>query len=493
MKRNQKFLLVLCLAIALAFSAAGCGSNTGSTDKDDGQKVKIFSGKLTDALAEKIVVKNDDDMLEFKTDKKTVYELGEEKELIVGDTVKVEYRTEEADKIAERVTVTKVREVDLFFEGLVTDVNDTDITVAGKNLTVRFQKDKKSAVTGKLSKGDSVRVDYTGDISKSPYAKTIKVTKEKKNLKTYTVDGIVSQLTKDSLLLSIQSSNSHRFKLSQKTKITGKSKKLKVGYMVRVTYKGDIDKEPAAVKINVNKIPKARVFVIDGTVSKVSNGSFILKAGSRSYRFTTDKNTKYTGKTLNKGVAATVSYMGRLQDGAKAVGVYCTAAKTDKSKKKASKKAKVKKAKKASPASNQQNEQQEENPSPAPGPEPSTEPEPQADQVSDQGTVDDPTVTVYCSITDVNDKFCNVKDENGNVLKLYIAKDAKIASGYMPQIEDHVKVVYDKDKMWLMSIQLLYRPQSNGPDDNVAAAKTAPMSSQGSGSGESGDGEGNSE
>ena len=100
----------------------------------------------------------------------------------------------------------------------------------------------------------------------------------------------------------------------------------------------------------------------------------------------------------------------------------------------------------------------------------------------------DPTVTAYGDITNLTKRFCTIKDEHGDVLKLYISKDAKIASGYIPQIDDNVKITYDKDKMWLLSIQLINRPDPDPDSDYDEVVKqTAPKGGQSTPSGEGDD------
>ena len=114
------------------------------------------------------------------------------------------------------------------------------------------------------------------------------------------------------MLIAIQSARAYNFKVTDKTKITGKDKKLVVGYMVKVKYNGDIDKEPGATEIEVISVKTAKALEINGTVARAKLGVLILKVGEKKYRFMTGKDTKFTGKKAKRGRAATVTYVGKL-------------------------------------------------------------------------------------------------------------------------------------------------------------------------------------
>ena len=285
MRKSRSLILVLCLAVAMVFSFAGCGDNgkDNSSDSEE-QKTEMFSGELTDALETKIVVKSNDDILEFVTDDDTVYDLAGAGELTIGDTVDVAYHKQDTDKIADKVTITKQIEIAHSFEGTVNDINDNDIVVYGNSMTVHFHKDNNTSVKGKLTAGDKVKVVYTGDVSKHPYAKEIQVLKEAEQLKEYSINGTVSQINDKDVLIAIQSARAYSFKVTDKTKITGKDKKLVVGYMVKVKYNGDIDKEPGATEIEVISVKTAKALEINGTVARAKLGGLILKVGEKKYR-----------------------------------------------------------------------------------------------------------------------------------------------------------------------------------------------------------------
>ena len=447
MREKKKLLIVLCLALALVFSFTACGDDEKEENKDSDKKVEKFSGELTNAMADKIVVKGDDDLIEFVTNKDTVYDLGNAVELTVGDMIDVDYHEDGSDKIAEKVKITKEKVSVLHFKGTLTDVNNDDITVDGKTLTAHFLMDNKTKVKGRLRSGDEIKVTYTGDIAKHPYANKIEVTKEKKVPKKYTLNGNVSELENGTVLVSIQSAKAYRFKILKKTKITGKDTSLKVGYDVEVTYTGDVDRVPGAIKIEVTDTSDSKVKKITGTIESVSDGSFILKTKTSSYSFSRDSSTKYTGEKMKKGRIATVSYVGKLGNDEKAIGVYTIIPRKD---------ANDKKHKKA-PKKHKKEPMPDPKPTPKPEPGKSIGPEP----------VVDPTITAKGEIISVSKKAVRIQDIHDNEIKLKITKKTKIASGYVPEKGDEVQVVYDKDKMTLLKIQLIERPVDPGddPDD----------------------------
>ena len=79
MKKTVKAMLTVMLAASLILILGACG-------KSDTIEVR---GKLTNAVDKQITVKTVDGPEVFKTADDTVYNLGEESELTVGDTVKI--------------------------------------------------------------------------------------------------------------------------------------------------------------------------------------------------------------------------------------------------------------------------------------------------------------------------------------------------------------------------------------------------------------------
>ena len=419
---------ILVAVLILAFALAGCNKEEPKTEEQP-SVIQTFSGEMTDAMGNEIIVKNSDTVHEFETNDSTIYNLGKAKELTVGDMVDVEYVEKDSGRIAKTVKVTKERVVELFFNGTINDVNGDDITVTGSGLTVHFLRDGKTKIKGKLANGNQVKVTYTGDISEYPYATKIKVTKEKPKVKSHKVKGDISELMENSMLLRIDSARSYWFRITDKTKIKGD---LQEGYSVTVKYKGDIDEEPKADRITVTKIPVYEVYTIEGTVKQIQGDSFIIDTGKKLYTFTTKGNTKYSGKKMKKGYIATVTYIGELNDSPTAVGVYCV---------KPKKKTKEKKVADPKPVKKK------------------------TEKKKKQTEKEDILITVYGEITEVNNAKLVLIDEHDDELKLNISDDSTISSGYMPEAGDHVEVTYFKDRKTLDDIQLLYRPEDEEEED----------------------------
>ena len=351
MKKAVKTMLMMMLAASLVLIMGSCGK---------AEPVEV-SGTLTNAVDKQITVRTADGPVVFKTADDTVYNLGEESELTVGDTVKVRYHKSMGKDHVDEVTVLEHFKPELIFEGKVAGLKDGDITVTGKSLTVAFTRDDDTAVKGELKVGAEVEVIYDGDLSEYPYATEIKVTKKaedseaaeekkeekkekqkeetkeekkeekkdseadnnKEEAKTAVVSGIVSEFTETTMLLSIDSATSYRFILAKGFKVTGADKYVHSGDSVNVKFKGELGKSPEAVEINIVKKAQAEKKTVNGTISSVEKNYLTLNTGKKSYIIHTDKNTKYTGDKPAKGYKSEITYTGNLSKDAKATNVYC--------------------------------------------------------------------------------------------------------------------------------------------------------------------------
>ena len=170
MRKAIKPMLIMVLAASLMLVLAACG-------KSDQLEV---SGVLTNAVENQISVKTADGQVVFRTEDATVYDLGEESELTVGDTIRVSYHKRFGRDHVDRVTVIKHYKPELTFEGTVSGIKNGRITVTGKSLTVEFSRDGETTVGGNLKVGAEVTVTYDGDLSEYPYATDVKVVKEAK-------------------------------------------------------------------------------------------------------------------------------------------------------------------------------------------------------------------------------------------------------------------------------------------------------------------------
>ena len=94
MKKTVKAMLTVMLAASLILIFGSCSS---------AEPVEV-SGTLTNAVDKQITVRTDDGPVVFKTEDDTVYNLGGESELIVGDTVKVKYHKSMGKDHVDEVT-----------------------------------------------------------------------------------------------------------------------------------------------------------------------------------------------------------------------------------------------------------------------------------------------------------------------------------------------------------------------------------------------------
>ncbi len=189
----------------------------------------VFAGEMIDAQNNRLVVKGTDETMLFATTDKTDYDLKEEKELCVGDKIEVNYHKGDDMFVADKVTLTEHEEELLVFGGEVTELEKDFLTVHSESLTVVFTYNSRTKFQGDLTKGDSVTVTYKGNISGNPHAVSVVVIQEKQEKAEKSIHGTVSQIAKDSVVISIDSAHAARFRVTSDTKITGDAKELKLG------------------------------------------------------------------------------------------------------------------------------------------------------------------------------------------------------------------------------------------------------------------------
>ena len=213
-------LFVLLIAVC-AVTAMGACSKAPETGE--------YTGTLTEALDNSIIVSDDNDMQEFQTGGDTTYDLGDEDRLCVDDVLDISYHEESGKKYADRVILREHIEKEETFAGTVTEVSDKAVTVTGKSMTVEFARNGNSQTDGDLSIGDEVEVVYTGDLSEYPYAAKIRMVTENQKPENGKISGVVSEFTKDSILIAIDSANSYRFSIRNGVGISGADKYVRIG------------------------------------------------------------------------------------------------------------------------------------------------------------------------------------------------------------------------------------------------------------------------
>lgn len=502
MKKAVKSMLTMVLAASMILIMGSCGKT---------EYIEV-SGTLTNAVDKQISVKTVDGPVVFKTSDDTVYNLGEESELTVGDVIRVRYHKSFGKDHVDEVTVLKHYRPALVFEGKVAGIKKGGITVTGKSLTVEFNRDDDTAVRGELKVGAEVEVTYDGDLSEYPYATDVRVTKravdgeekkdadkdkdkekEKEEVKTATVSGIVSEFTEKSMLLAIDSATSYRFTLGKDFKVTGADKYVHTGDSVNVTFKGKLGKSPEVVEINIVKKAQEEKKTVNGKISSVEKDYLTLDTGKKSYIIHTDKNTKYTGDKPAKGRKAEITYTGHLGKDAKAVNVYCV--KTSPEKAVIFKVTftdgtgniistqTVEKGKAAKAPKNPTREGYrfkgwdkdfskvtsdltvaavwEKIPDPAPEPEPEPEEEIVSEGVITEWTSDD------------DDGF-TLQLKDGTEIVLTAGDFTEIASGYFPAVNDKVKVTYLESDMRAKKIELIEKAASEDEDKDKEDEEPAP-------------------
>ena len=320
MKGKTNLLIAALISVLLIFGMAACGSSETETANTG----ESFTGSLVDAQGDRIVVRGDTETMLFKTADQTVYDFGEGEQLALGDTVQVGYHETNGTFMADDVTVMEHSQQLLVFGGQIGKVTDDSVTVGSGSMTVSFAYDDETKIQGELAEGNIVTVTYDGDLSEDPHAVSVVVTQEKAVVKFKRTTGTISEVTDKSVLISVDSAKSYRFKIDKDTKIYGKAKDLRVGDSVGLVYAGDMGKEPLAKTIEITKLHVDKEYVIDGTITKASKDQITITTGKNTYKFKLDKKTDISKKDPKVGLITTVTYTGELGKDAVAKVIYCS-------------------------------------------------------------------------------------------------------------------------------------------------------------------------
>ena len=337
-------ILILSLTISLL---AGCGgkkqdpqpaaaaSEQAAETQTQAQETETsdpytytYKGELTNASACKIMVKGDKEEKTFVTYAGTVYSFSEEGILTIGDTLEVSYHKEKDQECADLIVVKAHVDIPHTFEGMITFLNDECIIAVASETTLLFLRDEKMTMDGNLSVGDDVSITYTGNLNEEPVAHAVKVILENHESPTYTASGIISEITKDSLLLSIDSAAAYRIALTANTTFSGPSKEAKTGDAVEVSYKGALygsNAEAVSVKI-IKQAEKtdSDYHVMNGLINTITKDAIILQTKNALYAFDLSPNVHLKGSKLAVGKEATITYKGDLKHDPVAISIYCS-------------------------------------------------------------------------------------------------------------------------------------------------------------------------
>ena len=332
MKKKLSLVVPLILALATVLALGACGG--AQPQKADDGKAKTettqakvetgtYEGTLLTAYKNQMVLSGKDGDMEFQTDKKTVYKMGDVDAMYLDDKLSVKYHVDGKVKYVDEVSVVEHQEPALEFAGELVHFDDDSVTLSNSKLTVTFQTDSDTYIVGDFSRGDGIELTYYGDLSEYPYADVIAVVDEASEAEKVTAHGIVSELTGGTLLLGIDSAHAYRFAVTDDTKVSGAANDVAVGDRVDITYKGNIKNIPDALNVNVTSRAKGRASVVNGKVATVAKNSITVDTGKAKYSFGTNDDTKYYGDKPADGLRTEVTYTGNLDDNPQAGVVYC--------------------------------------------------------------------------------------------------------------------------------------------------------------------------
>lgn len=474
----RRFVSILAAILCITLIAAGC-----SQKEDDKRPTEeTFQGELREFFNDKLVVKSSTDLKEFTVVVGTEYVYSNAGYLEIGDEVEVTYHKENAGAVADLVKVTKHEEKTALFSGVLLEIYDRFFVVTGTQLTAVFEYDNSTKIQGKLSYGDLIEVEYTGDISEAPCAVRVTVLQENDEPEYLYAYGIVSEVTDTSFVLSIDSAAASRFTINQNTMITGEAKTIQVGDSVSVTFKKPAQGQtPLASVVDIVKAAERKEekkYTINGTIETISTNGFTLKTSTATYVFASTDTTKYTGEKFETGVAAEVTYTGNLVKDPVAIAVYCS--KPAPAPEPPTEKPTEKPTEPPTEAPTEKpTEQPTEPPTEAPTEQPTEQPtEPPTEAPTEQPTeppteepTEPPTDKPAPTIPEVQSgglitkwgEKVRIEIDTGKEIELTVSDDIQIASGYFPEEGDIVSFKYKPTESKLIAIDL------KGRKDDVIA------------------------
>lgn len=205
--------------------------------------------------------------------------------------------------------------------GTVVHVEANDIVINMDNgNTILFMMNYLHTTDAAI--GDTVTVEYSGDIIDLPEAVSITVTK--KAVDDLSISGTLMMHDKNRVFVEISSQSVFGFTVSTDTTITGVATELNDGDTVKVTYSGDLDSIPHALNIEIVTASQKKAAPstdkkdnpvnkhLDGYVTALSSRRLTLHTNSgHSYSFKLVDSTDYTGSyALEEGCKVRVTYDG---------------------------------------------------------------------------------------------------------------------------------------------------------------------------------------
>ena len=501
MKRKTSIFVAVMMALIMILSMSGCGVSKSEADE-------LFSGEMVDAQNERIVVRGENETMLFATTDETEYILEDESEICIGDTIEVDFHKGSDMYVADSVRLVAHEKHPAVFGGEVTELMKSYLTVQSESLTIVFNRDDNTKIEGDLSKGDSVIVTYEGNLSENPQAVSIVVIKENKEKKEKNLHGKVAEIGEKSAVISVDSAHACRMKITSDTTFRGDDTKLKIGDEVFVVYTGTAGADCVAKSITISRKQVQTqnqtqtqqnqnqtqaqnqtqiYYVMDGVIDKVSSNGIVVRTSQNSYTFGIVKETRIKNRDYMKaGHKTTITYSGELEKNPVAASIFCSKdTVTEKEKKNASKTAEAAETSKTGNASNSKDNAQADNSSASKESSTSEDSSKAKEDTKSEesSTSKDEKETGESSSAKEKEKSpegtetpetdsviikargevlewanpCIIKVDGAATMNLDII-DASVSGGYIPQTGDQVLIIYDKDEMKLLDIQLEYRP-----------------------------------
>lgn len=185
--------------------------------------------------------------------------------------------------------------------GVVVAVGSNQIVINLSNgNTLTFLMSRLQSTQAQV--GDTVEIQYTGDIVNAPEAQRITI----KTAAKQTVAGDVVQIDGTGIYVKTTTGNIYGFTQTKQTKITGKATTVKLDDTVQITYAGSLLNLPSALVVEILKLAPApqpdpgkktpKDKTLDGWVTEIRTKTFtIVTNNGRYWTFKKDGSTIVDG------------------------------------------------------------------------------------------------------------------------------------------------------------------------------------------------------
>ena len=434
-----------------------------------------FAGTLVDKTDQSITLVDKNLSVTFMIDEDS-YIVGD---LSKGDSIELTYLGNLSEyPYANVVAVVKEAETSqtATVHGVVSELADSTMLLGIDSAhAYRFGITNQTKVSGAadhLTVGDQVDVTYEGTVASQPNALSITVVKsapKAEQVRAYTINGTVSSADSTSVSLDTGKAT-YTFATGKATRFYGE--KPTKGYRAEITYTGTLnDKPQASIVYCVKSEQEASKAVAKKDAKKNEKKTASQKDTKKDEKADkkddakkdeSKKDEKQESNTAQNGGGAASSDSGKSESSMKQDTTETQDSETTPT---------ADESQAAPQPETEPTQEPEVEPTQEPESEPEAEPtqEPEAEPTQEPEADPEPAVTNpdmgvigQGTIIEGNEKDKTVKIalKDGNTIELTYNDDTKIASGYIPQKGDVVRIEYGSTSLTLKELQLVSRAEA---------------------------------